>query len=580
MNRFSAAVLCLLLASCGTETPSESTKTGGAEKDVVFLSGARLIPGDGNPPIEEATVIIENGVIKNVGKKKEFYAPKGSLPIELDGKTIVPLFVNLHAYAGLNTLAGEFGAKNYKRETVSSDLNRYGYYGVGAVLAGGDSDGLAFQIRDELREAKATGAMLYTSGRGIAARGSSGIMGSIPLLVTGEADARKAVGELADRNVDAIVLWAEGMKADASNAVVDEAHKRKLKVFADAPTLAVAKSLVKADVDGLISSVRDQEVDNEFVALMKDKKKPYAPSLTSLEAKFMYADKLTWLGDQVFREVYPAALTAYLVDPAVTGQFRRDSKLPKYREEFATASKNLKKLAEAGAEIAFGTGSGLPDTFPGYFEHRELELMVNAGVSPADAIKAATSVSANALGATDLGALAPGKKANFLVLSSNPLDDIKNTKDIDKVYVGGHDVDRQENIRGIQVDAPRVTAEQRQHEADVQRQEEIAAQEAREKHYGNGKFVLTKTPLSVAPGLSIQTPRRSQASKAPGGPPYKVTVSMAGASGADLRAFYAETLRATSAGDCWEKANPLDGKKFRICPDASQGKITLNITVQ
>jgi imidazolonepropionase-like amidohydrolase len=280
------------------------------------------------PPIEEATMIIENGVITQIGKKKEFYAPKGSLPIELDGKTIVPLFVNLHAYPGLSNL-GEFGAKNYKRESLGADLNRYGYYGVGAVLAAGDSDGLAFQLRDELREGKATGAMLYTSGRGIAAKGSSGIMGNIPTLVSGGDDARKAVAELADRNVDAIVLWANGMKADAANAVIDEAHKRKLKVFADAPTLAEAKSLVKADVDALISSVRDQEVDDEFIALMKDKKKPIAAALTALESKFMYADKLPWLGEQAMREVYPSGLTAYLVDPVVVNKFKRNPQLGK-----------------------------------------------------------------------------------------------------------------------------------------------------------------------------------------------------------------------------------------------------------
>ena len=162
MNRFSAAALCLLLAGCdpgGTSTES-GTKT--PEKDVVFVSGALLIPGDGTPPIEEATMIIENGVITKIGKKKEFYAPKGSLPIELEGKTIAPLFVNLHGYPGLSNV-GDFGAKNYNRESLSADMNRYGYYGVGAVLAGGDSDGYAFQFRDELREGKASGATGATS---------------------------------------------------------------------------------------------------------------------------------------------------------------------------------------------------------------------------------------------------------------------------------------------------------------------------------------------------------------------------------------------------------------------------------
>src|SRR5678815_3249044 len=119
----------------------------------------------------------------------------------------------------------------------------------------------------------------------------------------------------------------------------------------------------------------------------------------------------------------------------------------------------------------------------------------------------------------------------------------------------------------------------RQRELQLQQDEAREAAEKGEKHYGNGKFVLGKS-LQVAPGLNVQTPRRSNAAKAAGGPPYKVTVSMAGAEGADLRAFYAETLRATPVGDCWEKPNPVDGKKFRICPEAGRGQITLNISVQ
>src|SRR5262245_29058866 len=108
MNRLNAAALCLLLAGCTESATSTTDKgSGGGEKDVVFISGALLIPGDGSAPIEEATIIIENGVIKNVGKKKEFYAPKGSLPLEFDGKTLMPLMVNLHAYPGLTNFAGD-----------------------------------------------------------------------------------------------------------------------------------------------------------------------------------------------------------------------------------------------------------------------------------------------------------------------------------------------------------------------------------------------------------------------------------------------------------------------------------------
>ena len=578
MNRFSAAALCLLLAQgCGEPSPDGK---GAPPKDVVFISGALLIPGDGTPPIEKATMIIEDGVITHVGKEREFFAPRGSLSVELPGKTIAPLFVNLHAYPGLGS-AGNFGAKNYKRESLSDDLNRYGYYGVGAVLAGGDSDGLAFQLRDELRDGKATGAMLYTSGRGIAARGSSGYMASIPLLVSGDADARKAVAELADRNVDAIVLWADGMKADASNAVIDEAHKRKLKVFADAPGLAEARNLVRANVDALISSVRDQDVDNDLISMMKEKKISLSPALTALEARFGYAERPSWLGEQAMREVYPPALSAYLAAPAIMNKFKRNPQIGAYRQQFETASKNLKKLAESGVTVTLGSGSGLADTFPGYFEHRELELMVKAGVSPMDTITAATSSSAAALGISDLGVLAPGKKGSFIIFSTNPLENITNSKDIDAVYVNGNDIDRLEMIRTIQVQRVEVSRE------DLARDEELRRIEREEEEDRGltkyGKFALGPA-VNVAPGLIVQTPKRSKAASAPGGPPYRITVQLQRASGADLREFYSRVLATakwTVAGNCWEKSIlAQEGKKWRLCAAPSQGQIILNITVQ
>ena len=170
MNRLNAAALCLLLAAgCNGNSSGAGTDgtTKGPAREIVFISGVVLIPGDGTPPIERASMIIENGVIKEIGPK--LASPRGALTVDLEGRTISPLLINLNAYPGLSNQK-EFSARNYKRESLSADLNRYGYYGVGAILAGGDSDGLAVQVRDELREGKATGAQIYTSGRGIAAK--------------------------------------------------------------------------------------------------------------------------------------------------------------------------------------------------------------------------------------------------------------------------------------------------------------------------------------------------------------------------------------------------------------------------
>ncbi len=166
-------LVSLLAAACSPESGDESKngKKQQATSDVTFYFGARVIPGDGSPVIEDATFIVSNGKFTAVGKKGEVTPPKGSGRIDLTGRTLTPVFFNLQAQPGLSN-GPSYGPKNYGRESVIADLDRYAYYGIMSVLTGGTDDGdLAMQIRDEQRQGKVNGARLYTSGRGIVARG-------------------------------------------------------------------------------------------------------------------------------------------------------------------------------------------------------------------------------------------------------------------------------------------------------------------------------------------------------------------------------------------------------------------------
>ena len=212
-------------------------------------------------------------------------------------------------------------------------------------------------------------------------------------------------------------MWVEDnmgrspkLKPEVYRAIIDEAHKRNLKAFASVFSLADAKDLVKSGVDGLTTSIRDKEVDDELISMMKQKGTYYTPALTGLEAKFVYADKPDWLGEQTMREVYPAQLSAYLADTVTMNRFKRNPDLPALREQYAVAKKNLKKMSDGGVKVVLGTDSGTPDTYPGYFELRELALMGDAGMSPAEVIKAATSTSAEALGLKEQGVAGARKK--------------------------------------------------------------------------------------------------------------------------------------------------------------------------
>ncbi len=205
-------LVSLLAAACSSESGDESKngKKKQATSDVTFYFGARVIPGDGSPVIEDATFIVSNGKFTAVGKKGEVTPPKGSGRIDLTGRTLTPVFFNLQAQPGLSN-GPSYGPKNYGRESVIADLDRYAYYGIRGVLTGGTDDGdLAMQIRDEQRQGKVNGARLYTSGRGIVARGGGPAgLGNIPISVATAGDARKAVSELAAKKVDAIKLWID-----------------------------------------------------------------------------------------------------------------------------------------------------------------------------------------------------------------------------------------------------------------------------------------------------------------------------------------------------------------------------------
>jgi imidazolonepropionase-like amidohydrolase len=578
-----AATLFCVLAGC-SEAPSADQAAQPAAVDVSFFSGARLIPGDGSAPVEEATFIVENGKITAIGGRNEVKPPKGAARIELNGQTVMPVVFNLHGHVGLNN-GSSFGPENYKRESVTADLNRYGYYGVAAVaIQGSDAGELATQIREEQAQGKATGSRIFTSGRGFTAKGGfpTALEKDIPMQVGTEAEARKGVADQAAAKVDFISMWVEDnmgrspkLKPEVYRAIIDEAHKHNLKAYSTVFSLADAKDLVKSGVDGLTTSIRDREVDDELISLMKEKGVFYTPALTSLEAKFVYADKPDWLGEQTMREVYPAQLSAYLADTVTVNRFKRNADLGALREQYSTAQKNLKKMSAAGVKVALGTDSGTPDTYPGYFELRELALMGRAGMEPADVIKAATSVSAEALGLKEQGTLAVGKKGDFLVLSSNPLEKIENAKEISVIYMNGTELDRGSLIQDITIDVPRITAKDRAEDAVAQARAAQEAAEAKLEHFG--KFVLG--PAANVRGVPIPTPKGSKAD-VKAGPPARVTVSMKASAG-DLREFYVKALpkyRWAAAGNCWERTNPVSNKLQAACLDTSANSAVIQIS--
>jgi imidazolonepropionase-like amidohydrolase len=411
----------------------------------VLYENARFITGDGSAPIESGAMLVENDSIVRVGRKGDVTAPAGAARVDLTGKTVMPGMVLAHGHIGY--LKGTtFSRDNYTRENIVDQLSRYLYYGVVAMMSTGTDPG---DLPYELRNQAHPGALFRMAGRGLAAPDASTgnlAMRSVPYGVTTEDEARRDVRELATKKPDAVKIWVDDRNGTVKKlspslyrAIIDEAHKHGLRVVVHVYYLADARDLVEAGADGFLHLVRDEEMDDVLVARMKAKRMFVTPNLSTSEAG-TYANRPAWLDDPLLAESASPAMIKKVADvyAARAGGQPRTAAIASYQKQ----QRSLARLNAAGVTIALGDDTGIENTFYGYGEHHELELMVAAGMTPMQAIVAATKTSAGLLKLDRLGTIAPGKSADFVVLDANPLENISNTKRISQVYQRGQQVDR------------------------------------------------------------------------------------------------------------------------------------------
>jgi imidazolonepropionase-like amidohydrolase len=418
----------------------------------VLYEGARLIPGDGSQPIASSAILVENGIITNVGAKASVNAPRLARRVDLSGKTVMPALVNAHGHPGFQrglTYTGD----NFTRETIIEDLNRALYFGVAAIQSQGIEKGdVTYQIRADQQAGKLAGALLHIAGRGIGAPNAgpgAAAYAGIAYEVTTEDQAREAVRELASKKVDLIKIWVDDRNGRAPRlapnlyrAIIEEGHRQGLKVNAHVFYHSDAVGLVDAGVDGLAHLVRDKEMDDDLIESIVRHNVYVMPNLSP--EWNTYADVPHWLkeGDPLF------TLLQESVSPAVVARMQKTfgsanpAAVERTRAQYTILQHSLAKLAKANAKIILGCDTGLEDHPFGMSEQHELESMVNAGMTPMQAIVSATSRAAEYLKLEKMGVLAPGKEADFLVLDANPLDNIMNTQRISAIYMKGVAVDR------------------------------------------------------------------------------------------------------------------------------------------
>jgi imidazolonepropionase-like amidohydrolase len=411
------------------------------------LKNFTLIDGTGRLPAAASAMIVDNGRIAWVGRTADLKTPTGAEIIDLAGKFVMPGIINLHGHLG-NTVDLQQDAKFYTRESVEKNLAIYASYGVTTVLSLGTDQDLIFEIRAEQRAGRPATARVYTAGQGLLLKGGYGGLAGVTPGVATATEAAAAVEEQAKKGVDIVKLWMDDhlgdqkkMPYEIAKVIVDTAHKHNLPVAAHVFYLEDAKTLAGYGVDGLAHSVRDRSVDQDLMAAMKKRGTwQMAATLTREASMFVYADTPSFVRDPFFTRSVSARVIESLRSADYQKTVRADPHFGRYRAFFETAKKNLKALADAGVRYGFGTDTGPPGRFPGYFEQWELELMTDAGLTPMQAIVAATGSAALFLGAKELGTLEPGKWADLIVVDRDPLRDIKNTRAIHDVYIAGNRV--------------------------------------------------------------------------------------------------------------------------------------------
>jgi imidazolonepropionase-like amidohydrolase len=397
---------------------------------VTVLQHARLVDGNGRLLSARGSIVLSDGRIAAAGDDARVTVPAGATLVDLSGRTVMPGLINTHGHVA-DTKGLQSGAQFYTEANLLDQLRLYARYGITTVASLGGDGEAGFRLRDA-----EAGASALDRSRLLVA-------GPVITADTPEA-ARREVDRVAAMKPNLIKIRVDDnlgstrkMPIEVASAVIDQAHQRGLKVAVHIFYLDDAKALLRAGADFIAHSIRDKPVDDELIGLLKARNICVCPTLMREVSTFVYESEPDFFADPFFqRSADPAVLTA-LRDPARQAQMRASKSAQQYKAGLEIANQNLKKLFDAGVSIAFGTDTGPPARFQGYFEHLELDRMVGVGIKPADVVAIATGGSARCLGLTDIGHLQAGQRADVIVLDGDPLADIKAMHRLESIWIGG-----------------------------------------------------------------------------------------------------------------------------------------------
>jgi len=423
-------VSAILMMSCQVEVPS----------NITVVKAGLLIDGTGNPPLRDVLIFIEGNRITQVVQQEEI--PSGATVIDASQQVVIPGLIDTHVHPGDRANAGP--SPEY-RASVIHHLKQALDFGVTTIFSLGLDPDSNFALRDESWGDDFDGSRMLTAGTGFTAVGGhpTQLGTDLPNQIDDPALARQRVQELAAQGVDGLKIWVAPIaglpviKAEVSRAIIEEGHKHNLRVFAHLNTAEDTQTLVEAQLDG-VTHIAGDSYEEETIELMRRQGTIVAPMLVQKKKGLVFSEDRELFEDPFVRRVLGQEVDELKEALAQTSP----EALERMAQSYQQAKENFVRLKNAGVRLAVGTDSNTSFAPVGLITHKEVETLVEAGLSPMEALVAGTRGSAEWAGVSDrLGTIEAGKLADMLILEENPLVDIRNTRKIVKVILGGRVVE-------------------------------------------------------------------------------------------------------------------------------------------